>query len=97
MFGRAPKVVNTKLDAVAERLLDEMIMYGPEAPGYSEMLEHLQKIEALRQPQTRKPVDPNAMALVAGNLLGILIIVAYEQKHVVTSKGLGFVLKSQKP
>jgi hypothetical protein len=37
------------------------------------------------------------MAIVVGNILGILVIVAYEQKHVMVSKGLGFVIKAKEP
>jgi hypothetical protein len=35
------------------------------------------------------------MAIVAGNLAGILIMVAYEQKHVVTSNAKQMFLRTR--
>ena len=44
---------------------------------------------------TLRRVSPDTMAIVAGNLLGIALIVGHERMNVVTSKALGFVLKSK--
>jgi len=41
----------------------------------------------------REPISRDTIALIAGNLMGILLIVAYEQKHVITSKGFGQVIR----
>jgi hypothetical protein len=38
-----------------------------------------------------KRVSPDTLAAVAGNLLGIIVIVGYENKHVITSKALSFL------
>lgn len=95
MFGRTPKVMNTKLDPVIDTILSEMEAFGPDSPEYSMMLSHLEKVVNLRKSEDNKKVTPDTMALVAGNLLGILIIVAYEQKHVMASKAQGFILKSK--
>lgn len=95
MFKRTPKVVTAKLDEVMDRLLKDMDTYGPDSPEYPTMLGHLERVVVLRKSEDRQKIDPNSMAIVAGNLLGILIIVAYEQKHVMTSKAIGFVLKSR--
>lgn len=92
MFRRKPKV-DPNLDPVVDGILSEMQVYGPDTQEYTNLLGHLERVYALRKNDERKRVSPDTMALVAGNLLGILIIVAYEQKHVMTSKGLGFVQK----
>jgi len=92
MLGRKPKIVVIKLDEVMDRLLRDMDNYGPDSKEYPKMMKQLQKVVKMRQQETRK-IDRNTMLLVAGNLLGILVIVAYEQKHVFTSKGLGHILK----
>lgn len=91
---RKPKAVNQKLEAVIVCILDAMIEYGPESPEYPALLDHLQKLTALRQPTVAQPLNWNSMALVAGNIFGILVIVAYEHTHAMTSKALGFVQKS---
>lgn len=95
MFGRKPKVTSIKLEEAMLRLLDDMEMFGPNSEEYPLMLGHYQKLHTMSKSEDSRRVTPDTVALVAGNLLGILIIVAYEQKHVMTSKGLGFVLKSK--
>jgi hypothetical protein len=92
---RKPKAVDRKLEQVTENLLDEMLENGPDTEGYAKNLDHLVKLNDVRQTTGGTALNPNNMALVAGNLLGILIIVAYEQKHVMTSKAKDLLLKSK--
>jgi hypothetical protein len=40
-------------------------------------------------------VSPDTIAVVAGNLLGIILILGYEKADVITTKALGFVLKGR--
>jgi hypothetical protein len=35
------------------------------------------------------------MAIIAGNLLGIVLILGYEKANIVTSKAIGFVIKGK--
>ena len=95
MFGRTPKVEVVKLHEVMDRILVEMNQFGPDSPEYPALLGHLERVIVMLDSKEKRRPSPDGMILVAGNLLGILIIVAYEQKHVMTSKGLGFVLKSK--
>lgn len=83
------------LDPVMDAILEDMKQFGPDSTEYPDLLSHLERVVALRASKDKKRVDPNTIWLVAGNLLGILTIVAYEQKHVMTSKGLNFILKSK--
>lgn len=92
MFGRKSNE-DVKLNEAIERILDEMETYGPDSPEYPGYLDHLERLYALKTEESPRRVSPDAIIQVAGNILGILVIVAYEQKHVMTSKGLGFVMK----
>jgi hypothetical protein len=56
-------------------------------------LETLMKVRSSYKDPSR--VDVNTLAIVVGNLLGIAIIVGYEQSHIITTKALGFVLKGR--
>lgn len=96
MFGRTPKEEFIDLKPVADRLLDDMAMFGPNSEEYTKMLDHLQKVVALKS-RDKKSIDPNTVIVVLGNIFGILTIVIYEQKHVFASKAIGFVLKSREP
>jgi hypothetical protein len=93
MFGRTPKVVNTKLDEVIDRIMQEMDNVGPYSPEYPKLIGHLQRTLALRKSEDKQRVSSDTMAIVLGNLFGILIIVSYEHIHVVTTKALSFILK----
>jgi hypothetical protein len=95
MLRRFVKEKPSILDEPIEKVLTEMNMMGPDSEEYHKMIDHLERLTRLKEQERRFRVTPDTMAIVAGNLLGILIIVAYEQKHVVVSKGLGFVLKSR--
>jgi hypothetical protein len=95
MLNRIVRRRESILDKPIERVLSDMDTYGPDSKEYSELIEHLDKLTKMKAEDRRNRVSPDTMAMIAGNLLGIVIIVAYEQKHVMTSKGLGFVLKAR--
>ncbi len=91
MFGKFRRDESSIYDELIETLLTEMRTYGPDSEEYSTMMRHLKDLIALKTIERSKPVSQDTMAIVIGNLAGILIIVAYEQKHVMTSKGLSFI------
>jgi hypothetical protein len=81
------------LDEPIDNILEEMRMHDPETKEYETALRHLERLIKLDRDKKSTKVSPDTIALVIGNLLGILVIVAYEQKHIMGSKGLGFILK----
>lgn len=83
-------------DAIARNIAD-MDTIEPDSDKYGMLMENVEKLVRLKNEDKKSRVSPDTMAIVAGNLLGILIIVAYEQKHVMTSRGLGFVLQTNRP
>ncbi len=91
MFGKFRRDEQTIYDDPIIRILTEMDDYGPDSEEYLTLLPHLERLSKLKAETSPKRISPDTMVIVAGNLLGILIIVAYEQKHVMTSKGLGFI------
>lgn len=96
MFGKTSKIVDTQLETAMIRLLDDMQTQDSDSQEYTAQLGYLERLNALKTAQRRNRVSPDQMALVAGNLLGILIIVAYEQKHAMVSKATGFLIRTQK-
>ena len=80
------------LDEPIDRVLTEMNTYGPDSPEYEKLVRHLERLKDMKANERQHfVVSPDTIALVLGNLAGILIIVAYEQKHVMTSKAMGFI------
>jgi len=95
MIGKANKREASQLSAAIDRVIDEMEQYGPGAPEYEVAMSYLERLNALKAPTRPKGFSPDQILLVAGNLLGILAIVAYEQHHVMTSKAQNFIMKPQ--
>jgi len=86
---------NPKLTLAKDKLMDELSNYDPQDKEYQAILVSLKALTELESQPRRGKVDANTLALVIGNLLGIIVIVAYEQKHVFASKASGFLLKAK--
>jgi hypothetical protein len=97
MFGRFVKKKPSILDEPIARILTDMNTYGPDSPEFPTLVSHLEKLNRMKAEECKNRPSSDTMAIVAGNLLGILIIVAYEQKHAMVSRGLGFVIKPKEP
>ena len=84
----------SKLDEAIDNLLDELNDY----PGYDsdyakrvKMLEKLHKIKKGNSP--RDQVNPDTLLVVGGNVVIALILIGFEQKHVITTKATTFFSK----
>lgn len=86
----------TPVDELIDHVLLEMDKEGPQSPEYPALLSNLERLYALRDKKTPEPISRDSIALIAGNLMGILLIVAYEQKHVMTSKGFSQIIRPLK-
>jgi hypothetical protein len=82
------------LDDAIQRVLLEMQENELDSVKYAESMEKLERLIQLKSEETRGGVSPDTIAIVIGNLAGILIIVSYERAHVMVSKGLNFILRS---
>lgn len=96
MFGKTSKIVDAQLETAMIRILDDMQAHDSDSQEYPTQLGYLERLNALKTAQRRNRVSPDQMALVGGNLLGILIIVVVEQKHAWISKASGFLIRVQK-
>ena len=84
------------LDEPIAELLTLMNTTGPDGEEYKTYVDYLERLNEMKTRERRTRVSPDTVAIVAGNLLGILIIVIYEQKHVLVSKGLGLIIKTDR-
>lgn len=93
MFKRPPQ--NSKLDEAIDDALGQLAVLDVTDEGYFAMVDSVEKLMKLRQAEKPERLSRETLAVVAGNLLGIMMIVGHERAHVVTSKALAFVLKSR--
>ena len=83
----------TPIDSLIDSVLEEMHRVGVNSDDYPKLLAYLERLHEINAKEKQDPVSRDTLALIFGNLTGILLIVAYEQKHVMTSKGFGQIIK----
>lgn len=93
MFNFKPKDEKSGLERAIDNLLFDMSKNQCDSAEYAKMVVQLNTLYKLKEVDVPKRVSPDTLAIVAGNLLGILLIVGHEKAHVVTSKAINFVLK----
>jgi len=91
MFGRTHKNEDWKLEEAIDKILTEMLEYGPMSPEYKPLLKQLERTMALRESKDSKAPSPDTMLLVGGNILLALVIVAYEKRNVWTSRAFSLI------
>jgi len=87
--------VKSGLDRAIDQILAEMEGYTADEEDYDKMTDQLAKLYALKALDKPNRVSPDTLALISGNLLVAVIIVAYEQKNIITSKAGAFLLKTR--
>jgi len=92
MFNRKPKpnlAFDEAISALLARIAKEQ--YDPkETPA---IVDQVTKLAKLRDASHPKRPSPDTLILVAGNILGIVLILQFERVNVITSRAIGFVLK----
>lgn len=83
----------SKLDVAIADVLSDMRGFTSDADEYSTMVEQLVKLHALKEAETPKKLDKDTILIVAGNLVGIAMILSFEKTHVITTKAIQFMLK----
>jgi hypothetical protein len=79
-----------------ERLIDEHLeVMLVEAETKEDISEVLLLMERYRELKKKKHFSPDTLLVVAGNLLGIVLILNYEKLNVVTTKALTFVIRGR--
>ncbi len=91
MLERFGKNETSIFDVEIARIVEHMATCDPEEQQYKLMIKHLEKLETLKAGTRREKIKPDTLLIVGGNLLGILIIVAYEHNHAVLTKALSFI------
>jgi hypothetical protein len=93
---KKPAPEPTKLDKAIDDLLDEMTGYEGNTEEYSTMVSNLKVLHEAKALQPKpNVVSADTVATVAGSLAGILMILSFEKANIVTSKALGFVLRTK--
>lgn len=89
------KTEDEHFDSLIEKCLVELQTKDPGTDEYAKTSAHLERLIKLKAEYRPKRVNPDTVAIVVGNLVGILIIVMYEETHVITSKAFNTIAFKQ--
>lgn len=95
MFTRRSKS-DELLEREIEMMLRHMAVIGVDSEEYDAAIRYLETLYTLKG---KKPssVSKDTMAMIGGNLLGILMILKHERMDIITSKALNFVIRVRQP
>ena len=85
----------TNLEREIDAVIEEMSQYSRDSKEYSDIAVNLERLYKAKACDRDRRVTPDTIAIIAGNLLGIALIIWHEKADVITSKALGFVLKGR--
>lgn len=80
------------LQKAIDSVLNEMDGVSADSDEYAKMVDQLTKLYTIKDRNPNR-ISADALATIAANLAGILLIINHERAHVVTTKALGFVSK----
>ncbi len=83
------------LDESVDKVRAELNTTHPGSEDYAVLLSNMERLISLQSEEQSRSVSPDTLAIIAANLVGILIIVGYEQGHVTVSRAFGSLLKTK--
>lgn len=83
----------TPVDVQIEALAAKMEEVGVLDDSYPTLVEHMVKLEELKAKSRKPPISRDTVAIIVGGIIQTLIIVIYEEKHVLSSKGFTQILR----
>lgn len=95
MLENFPKRKASSFDEPIDRVLAQMKDTDLNEEEFNTLMTHLERMNRLRLEDRARKVSPDTMAIVVGNLIGLVIIVGFERNNIITSKGLGFILRAK--
>jgi hypothetical protein len=92
---RKPQIELLKLEDIIDNLTAEMAGHEADSEGYAACVKQLGALYKIRSENQGDRVSRDTILTVSANLIGIILILHYEQMHVMTSKALSFVMKAR--
>lgn len=97
MFARKSNDETHPLDESIESLTQALAGMDEGDEKHTAAVQSLKTLMELRnadkEAKRKLPVSPEVLTAAGANVLGILLILGFEQKHVLTSKAMSFVPK----
>lgn len=95
MFKFTKKDKRSNLEREIDSVINSMSKLSPSSEEYSEMTSNLEKLYKAKAGERSSKLSADTVAVVVGNLFGIVLILGYEKAGTITSKALNYVLKGR--
>lgn len=92
MFNRNLRP-RTTLEKALDKAFSELDKHDVGTSEYGEILDRISKLHKMKEEENPDSISKETLALIATNLLGILMIIKHERVDIITSKALPFVAK----
>lgn len=83
----------TQHDVLIERVTLQMEEVSVQSDEYSQLLLVLERLTKLKGDNSPLQVSPDTLVLVCGNLIGVALIIGWEQGHVITGQAIKVLFK----
>lgn len=87
----------TAVEKEMDRLMQYLNDTDPDSPEYDGILEEVERLSEIQNKEKfgkeRKPIDPNTILVVLGGVAEIVLIMSYENLHVISTKAFGRILR----
>lgn len=87
----------TPIDPLIDAVRDEMHKVGVNSEEYPRLLTNLERLNEIKVKNRQDPVSRDTMAVVGGNLLLVLLMMAFESKHVMSRSVIGQIVRPRAP
>ena len=95
MLNRNKVTKRNKLEEEIESVLDHISGLTPGTVEYAAAVSNLDALYKVRNLKMENRIKPEVVLAIAGNLLGIVLIMNHEKANVLSTKALGFVMKGR--
>lgn len=95
MFKKSAPKYQLMLESELEHLIGALKITTVDDAKYAQTLTAIERLYQMMDDKKSSKVSPETRASIAANLVGILMIIKHERVNVITSKALGFVIRSR--
>jgi len=100
MIFTKKKNEKTNLEKEIDRLSETLSYTDMDTDEYDDIVSKIERLTSIKEKLEKAKVNEDkvskdTLAVVAGNLLGIALILGYERINIITSKALNFVIRGR--
>jgi hypothetical protein len=95
LFSREIPKHQRMIEDDLEHILALLPITQPDTPEYAKLLTSAERLFAMLDHKRSAPISRDTLLTVGANLLGILLIIKHEDVNPITSKALGFVIRTR--